>query len=171
MSEGEAYYRLLDAARKLEFYGLKLHPARENGGITLNLGVTHAGLFLYQGKTKLNHFSWSKIRKLSFKRTKFLIKLHPGIEPFGKDTVEFNFDTRDACKNFWKKCLEHHAFFRSREIRGEAGAGGGGLGGFGAGIWMSSAPSAHPYASQPSLRFAEELGHKASASAERSSYG
>ncbi|KAM3179566.1 hypothetical protein ACTXT7_000301 [Hymenolepis weldensis] len=28
MSEGEAYYRLLDAARKLEFYGLKLHPAR-----------------------------------------------------------------------------------------------------------------------------------------------
>ncbi|KAM7541539.1 hypothetical protein Aperf_G00000020458 [Anoplocephala perfoliata] len=158
MSEGEAYYRLLDAARKLEFYGLKLHPARENGGIMLNLGVTHAGLFLYQNKTKLNHFSWSKIRKLSFKRTKFLIKLHSGTEPFGKDTVEFTFDTRDSCKNFWKKCLEHHAFFRSRETRGEAGAGSGGLGGFGAGIWTSSAPPAHPYASQPSLRFIEDKG-------------
>lgn len=28
MSESEADYRLLDAARKLEFYGLKLHNAR-----------------------------------------------------------------------------------------------------------------------------------------------
>lgn len=36
---------------------------------------------------------------------------------------------------------------------------------------MSSAPSAHPYASQPSLRFAEELGHKTQDSAERSNYG
>ncbi|KAH9285536.1 putative ferm, rhogef and pleckstrin domain-containing protein [Echinococcus granulosus] len=166
MSEGEADYRLLDAARKLEFYGLKLHPARhllafqENGGIPLNLGVTHAGLFLYQGKNKLNHFSWSKIRKLSFKRTRFLIKLHSGMEPFGKDTIEFTFESRDACKNFWKKCLEHHAFFRSREVRGEPGAGGGGLGGFGSGIWSSAAPPAHPYASQPSLRFAEDVGHK-----------
>ncbi|VDM30407.1 unnamed protein product [Hydatigera taeniaeformis] len=162
MSEGESDYRLLDAARKLEFYGLKLHPARENGGILLNLGVTHAGLFLYQGKNKLNHFSWSKIRKLSFKRSKFLIKLHSGIEPFGKDTIEFNFESRDACKNFWKKCLEHHAFFRSREMRGEPGAGGGGVGGFGSGIWSSTAPPAHPYASQPTLRFAEDAGSKSS---------
>ena len=29
-----------------------------------------------------------------------------------KDTVEFYFDTRNECKNFWKKCIEHHAFFR-----------------------------------------------------------
>uniref|UniRef100_A0A5K3F785 FERM domain-containing protein n=1 Tax=Mesocestoides corti TaxID=53468 RepID=A0A5K3F785_MESCO len=162
MSEGEANYRLLDAARKLEFYGLKLHPAKDNGGILLNLGVTHAGLFLYQAKTKLNHFSWSKIRKLSFKRSKFLIKLHPGTESFGQSTVEFTFDSRNSCKNFWKKCLEHHAFFRSREMRGEAGAGGGGLGGFGKGIWTSSAPSAHPYSSQPSLCYSEDTGPKGS---------
>lgn len=29
-----------------------------------------------------------------------------------KETVEFSFETRDECKNFWKKCVEHHAFFR-----------------------------------------------------------
>lgn len=85
--------------------------------------------------------------------------------------MEFTFDTRDACKNFWKKCLEHHAFFRSREIRGEAGAGGGGLGGFGAGIWTSSAPPAHPYASQPSLRCSEDPNHKTGPPGERNSYG
>lgn len=83
-------------------------------------------------------------------------------KPFGKDTIEFNFESRDACKNFWKKCLEHHAFFRSREMRGEPGAGGGGVGGFGSGIWSSTAPPAHPYASQPSLRFAEDVGSKSS---------
>ena len=30
-----------------------------------------------QNCTKINTFSWAKIRKLSFKRKKFLIKLHP----------------------------------------------------------------------------------------------
>lgn len=29
-----------------------------------------------QGNTKINTFSWAKIRKLSFKRKHFLIKLH-----------------------------------------------------------------------------------------------
>ncbi|KAL5112039.1 FERM ARHGEF and pleckstrin domain-containing protein 2 [Taenia crassiceps] len=47
-------------------------------------------------------------------------------------------------------------------MRGEPGAGGGGVGGFGSGIWSSAAPPAHPYASQPSLRFAEEAGSKSS---------
>ena len=26
--------------------------------------------------------------------------------------MEFYFDTRDDCKNFWKHCIEYHAFFR-----------------------------------------------------------
>lgn len=30
-----------------------------------------------------------------------------------KYEIEFLFISRNACKNFWKKCLEHHSFFRT----------------------------------------------------------
>lgn len=35
------------------------------------------GIVVFQNYTKINTFSWAKIRKISFKRKRFLIKLHP----------------------------------------------------------------------------------------------
>ena len=43
----------------------------------MNLSVAHMGVQVFQSMTRINTFSWAKIRKLSFKRKKFLIKLHP----------------------------------------------------------------------------------------------
>ena len=36
-----------------------------------------------------------------------------------KDVVEFHFECRDECKNFWKKCVEHHGFFRCPTAKNE----------------------------------------------------
>lgn len=51
--------------------------SQDHESVPLNLAVAHMGVLVYQNYTKINTFSWAKIRKLSFKRKKFLIKLHP----------------------------------------------------------------------------------------------
>ncbi|CAL8124238.1 unnamed protein product [Orchesella dallaii] len=112
-SPAEADLHLLETARRTELYGIRMHPARDEDGISLNLSVCHNGLLVFQNFTKINTFSWAKIRKLSFKRKRFILKLHPEIsDGYYKDLVEFIFDSRNECKAYWKRCVEHHAFFR-----------------------------------------------------------
>uniref|UniRef100_A0A8D2L8V5 FERM domain containing 7 n=1 Tax=Varanus komodoensis TaxID=61221 RepID=A0A8D2L8V5_VARKO len=110
-AESDAH--LLDIARKLDMYGIRPHPASDGEGTQITLAVTHMGVLVLRGNTKINTFNWSKIRKLSFKRKHFLIKLHANA--LCKDTLEFTMASRDACKAFWKTCVEYHAFFRLSE--------------------------------------------------------
>uniref|UniRef100_A0A7N6BI58 FERM, ARHGEF and pleckstrin domain-containing protein 1 n=1 Tax=Anabas testudineus TaxID=64144 RepID=A0A7N6BI58_ANATE len=109
----ESDYQLLEIARRLEMYGVRLHPAKDREGTKLSLSVAHTGVLVFQGYTKINAFNWSKIRKLSFKRRRFLIKLRPDpTQNAHHDTLEFAMSSRDCCKVFWKICVEYHAFFR-----------------------------------------------------------
>lgn len=73
----EADLNLLETGRRCELYGIKMHSAKDHEGVTLELSVAHIGVVVFQNQAKINTFSWAKIRKLSFKRKKFLIKLHP----------------------------------------------------------------------------------------------
>ncbi|KAM5146110.1 FERM domain-containing protein 7 [Mantella aurantiaca] len=114
-SPGEADMQLLDIARKLDMYGIRPHQAIDGENMQINLAVAHMGVLVFRGNTKINTFNWATIRKLSFKRKHFLIKLHPHIDTLCKDTLEFTMVTRDACKAFWKNCVEYHAFFRLSE--------------------------------------------------------
>ncbi|XP_077445056.1 FERM domain-containing protein 7 isoform X2 [Stigmatopora argus] len=114
-SPAESDARLLELARKLDMYGIRPQSASDGEGARINLAVTHSGVLVFQGNTKINAFNWAKIRKLSFKRKHFLIKLHAAVGPSRKDTLEFRMATRDACKAFWKTCVEYHAFFRLDE--------------------------------------------------------
>ncbi|XP_041861514.1 FERM, ARHGEF and pleckstrin domain-containing protein 2 isoform X2 [Melanotaenia boesemani] len=108
----ESDFQILEIARKLEMYGVRFHPAADREGTKINLAVAHMGLQVFQGNTKINTFNWSKIRKLSFKRKRFLIKLHPEVHGPHQDTLEFMMASRDQCKIFWKVCVEYHSFFR-----------------------------------------------------------
>ncbi|KAM8899022.1 FERM domain-containing protein 7 [Spinachia spinachia] len=114
-SPGESDIQLLEVARKLDMYGIRPHPAQDGEGMRINLSVTHSGVLVFQGNTKINTFSWAKIRKLSFKRKHFLVKLHDKVGPSCKDTLELTMASRDVCKCFWKTCVEYHAFFRLSE--------------------------------------------------------
>ncbi|TMS11834.1 FERM, ARHGEF and pleckstrin domain-containing protein 1 [Larimichthys crocea] len=106
-------YQLLEIARRLEMYGVRLHPAKDREGTKLSLAVAHTGVLVFQGYTKINAFNWSKVRKLSFKRKRFLIKLRADpAQNAHHDTLEFAMASRDCCKIFWKICVEYHAFFR-----------------------------------------------------------
>ncbi|XP_076291460.1 uncharacterized protein LOC143214373 isoform X2 [Lasioglossum baleicum] len=116
-SPAEADLNLLETARRCELYGMKMHPAKDHEGVSLNLAVAHMGILVYQHFSKINTFSWAKIRKISFKRKRFLIKLHPEGYGYYKDTVEFFFEGRNECKNFWKKCVENHGFFRCSVVK------------------------------------------------------
>ncbi|XP_069856704.1 FERM, ARHGEF and pleckstrin domain-containing protein 2 isoform X3 [Dipodomys merriami] len=108
----ESDFQVLEIARKLEMYGIRFHTASDREGTKINLAVSHMGVLVFQGTTKINTFNWSKVRKLSFKRKRFLIKLHPEVHGSYQDTLEFLLGSRDACKNFWKICVEYHTFFR-----------------------------------------------------------
>ncbi|XP_021924300.1 FERM, RhoGEF and pleckstrin domain-containing protein 1 isoform X2 [Zootermopsis nevadensis] len=116
-SPAEADLNLLETSRRCELYGMKMHPAKDHEGVPLNLAVAHMGIVVFQNFTKINTFSWAKIRKISFKRKRFLVKLHPEGYGYYKDTVEFFFEGRNECKNFWKKCVENHGFFRCSAIK------------------------------------------------------
>lgn len=108
----DADYNLLDVARRLEMYGVTLYAAKDKDQVQLFLAAAHMGVLVFQNGSKINTFSWAKIRKLSFKRKRFLIKLHPEIFGHYKDVVEFQMVSRNACKSFWKIAITTHAFFR-----------------------------------------------------------
>ncbi|KAE9413003.1 hypothetical protein Angca_009418 [Angiostrongylus cantonensis] len=112
MSPGESDFAMLEVARRCDFYGIKLHPAKDIEGTEARLAVLHLGIKVYHQLQCVSTFSWAKIRKLSFKRKKLLVKLHPDSYQYYKETIQFVFDSRNECKSFWKKCVEHHAFFR-----------------------------------------------------------
>ena len=77
MSPGEADLNLLEVARRCDFYGIKLHIAKDIEGTDVNLSVAHMGVKVFHHLQCVSIFSWAKVRKLSFKRKKLMIKLHP----------------------------------------------------------------------------------------------
>lgn len=113
-SDAEAHY--LDNACKLSMYGVHLYPAKDDDGSSVQVGVCAAGMLIYKERLRINRFTWPKILKISYKRNIFTIKLRPGEFEQMETTVEYKLANYEMAKRLWKICIEHHAFFRLREV-------------------------------------------------------
>ena len=102
----------LEHAKRLEMYGISLHPGKDSHGRDIQLGVTCIGLVVFQNQVKINTFSWSKIVKISFKRKQFFIQLRKELTESYDTLLGFNLASYRSCKNLWKSAVEHHSFFR-----------------------------------------------------------
>lgn len=111
-SPGEAEMNFLEHAKRLEMYGIALHPGKDSQGRGIQLGVTCIGLVVFQNGVKMNTFSWSKIVKISFKRKQFFIQLRKELTESYDTLLGFNLASYRSCKNLWKSAVEHHSFFR-----------------------------------------------------------
>lgn len=144
-SSATADNNLLETARRCDFYGVKLTPVKDPEGVPLNIAVNYGGILIFQNYSKVATYPWNRIRKLCFKRKKFFLKLHPqsSVEQRSQQQqqqqpqqqqqqadnsaaiaeasstvehcVEYVFEARNESKNFWKKCIEQHTFFRCTE--------------------------------------------------------
>ena len=117
-SPGEAEMNFLEHAKRLEMYGIALHPGKDSQGRAIQLGVTCIGLVVFQNSIKMNTFSWSKIVKISFKRKQFFIQLRKELTESYDTLLGFNLANYRSCKNLWKSAVEHHSFFRLHAPRG-----------------------------------------------------
>ena len=76
MTPAEAELNALLVARDCEFYGIRLNSVLDHNGVVFNLAVGHPGILIFLNNTRQSILAWPRIRKLSFKRKKFIIKLH-----------------------------------------------------------------------------------------------
>ncbi len=111
-SPAEAEFNFLEHAKRLGTYGISLHSGKDSSGRDIQLGVTSAGLVVFQNSLKINTFSWSKIVKISFKRKQFFIQLRKELTESYDTLLGFNLASYRSCKNLWKSAVEHHSFFR-----------------------------------------------------------
>lgn len=111
----EAETNYLENAKKIALYGVHMHPAKDQDGVDINIGVYASGLVVYRDKLRINRYAWPKILKISYKRNNFIVKNRPGEVEEKNSTVAYKLPSYTMSKKLWKLAVEHHAFFRLKE--------------------------------------------------------
>uniref|UniRef100_A0A183SNI9 FERM domain-containing protein n=1 Tax=Schistocephalus solidus TaxID=70667 RepID=A0A183SNI9_SCHSO len=76
----------LENARRLALYGVDLHRVTNEVGEELSLGVYHAGIVVYRGRLRKQHFSWPYIVEMSHKGKEFTLVVRSS-QPSSLDPV------------------------------------------------------------------------------------
>ncbi|GAV06761.1 hypothetical protein RvY_16694-2 [Ramazzottius varieornatus] len=114
MPPTEADLRYLESAKRLAFYGVDLHKAKDSENSDIKVGVSASGVQVYRENLRVNRFAWPKVLKISYRRNNFYIKIRPLEAETSEKEICFRCPYQKAAKRLWKVCVEHHTFFRTR---------------------------------------------------------
>lgn len=75
MSPDKADVKYLETAKRLEQYGVDLHPARDNDDVEIFIGVCYQGVLIYRDRLRIGRFAWPKVLRISYKKNYFYLKI------------------------------------------------------------------------------------------------
>lgn len=117
MRPGQADIKYLETAKRLDLYGLDLHPARDMENVEIYIGVGYSGIVVYRDRVRIGRFAWPKVLRISYKKNYFYLKIRPDYTEPEEAVVGFLMLNPQLAKRLWKTAVEHHTFFRLKEPR------------------------------------------------------
>lgn len=111
----EAELHFLENAKKLQLYGVHLHPAKDAELVDIDVGVSAGGITIFRDGIKMNKFPWPKILKIAYRKKTFYLKIRAGEFEHFQSTIGFKLATHKLTKRLWRMAIEHHTFFRLKE--------------------------------------------------------
>ncbi|KER32073.1 hypothetical protein T265_01846 [Opisthorchis viverrini] len=77
MKPNQADIKYLETAKRLELYGVDLHPVRDTENVEIYLGVGFHGIVIYRDRLRIGRFAWPKVLRISYKKNNFYLKIRP----------------------------------------------------------------------------------------------
>ncbi|KAH8866853.1 Band 4-like protein [Schistosoma japonicum] len=115
MKPNEADIKYLETAKRLELYGVDLHPARDTENVEIYIGVGFHGVVIYRDRLRIGRFAWPKVLRISYKKNNFYLKIRPDYSEPVEAIVGFRLLNPHLANRLWKAAVEHHSFFRLKE--------------------------------------------------------
>ncbi|CAH8655920.1 unnamed protein product [Schistosoma bovis] len=115
MKPNEADIKYLETAKRLELYGVDLHPAKDTENVDIYIGVGFHGVVIYRDRLRIGRFAWPKVLRISYKKNNFYLKIRPDYSEPVEAIVGFRLLNPHLANRLWKAAVEHHAFFRLKE--------------------------------------------------------
>lgn len=115
----EADLLFLATAKKLALYGVTLYKAKEQGrggDQEVLVGVSPAGLYIYDGSIRMSTYKWPRIRKMSYKYNVFNVKaVFYETNESTEELRNFKCASPKLAKRLWRISVETHQFFRLKQ--------------------------------------------------------
>lgn len=117
MKPSQADVKYLETAKRLELYGVDLHPVRDMENVDIYLGVGFHGIVIYRDRLRIGRFAWPKVLRISYKKNNFFLKIRPDHSEPIETIIGFRLLNHYLANRLWKSAVEHHSFFRLKEAR------------------------------------------------------